>query len=85
MDVLNVCNGYYVFYRSNTLKDLFRLMEEKVEMLVQARSDSPICFVMDSLSVLLSFGIEVQEILLFVRHCFRILSSKQVCCLHFYY
>ena len=54
-------------------------------MLVQARSDSPICFVMDSLSVLLSFGIEVQEILLFVRHCFRILSSKQVCYLHFYY
>ena len=71
---------YFHHPSKSTLHELYQKVYRSIESGALSEPDRPICLVIDDLSVLLSLGVQLSEVVSFISYCRQVLLSPQGPC-----
>ena len=60
----------------SSLRELYQLLKRAVTQFSTTIPDKPACLVLDDISVLISLGVTVAEIMTFIKHCYQLVTGK---------
>ena len=59
----------------SSLRELYQLLKRVVTQFSTTIPDKPACLVLDDISVLISLGVTVTEIMTFIKHCYQLVTE----------